>query len=251
MSEFSFEPRVPAAERERLERALGHGFADEALLLEALTHRSFAFDRGLDLHNERLEFLGDAVLGAVAAEWLFRRHPERPEGELARAKSALVAAVPLAGYAERLDLGSAVRLGENEARTGGRRRASVLADALEAVFGAVHLDGGASASRSVVERYLEWAEGAVEWRARDAKTELQERVQARGWPLPAYTVAGEEGPEHEKRFVFEVEVRGRVVGRGGGRTKKEAQQSAAAAALEALAADPDGAAEDGAGDRSG
>ncbi|MCM2270224.1 MAG: ribonuclease III [Thermoanaerobaculia bacterium] len=231
MSDFSFAARVEPAERGRLETALGHGFADELLLVEALTHRSFTHERGLEAHNERLEFLGDAVLGMVAAEWLFRRHPDRPEGELARAKSALVSAAPLAGYAARLDLGSVVRLGINEVRTGGRERPSVLADVLEALFGAVHLDGGIAASRRVVERYLDWAEGAVEWRLRDAKTELQERLQAAARPLPEYVVVAESGPDHDKLFTCEAQVAGEVLGRGEGRTKKEAQQQAAAAAL--------------------
>jgi ribonuclease-3 len=234
MSEFSFAARVEPAERARLEAALGHVFADELLLVEALTHRSFANDRGLDVTNERLEFLGDAVLGMVAAEWLFRRHSERPEGDLARAKSALVSAAPLAGYALRLDLGSVVRLGQNEARTGGRQRPSVLADVLEAVFGAVHLDAGVDAARRVIERYLAWAEGEVDWRQRDAKTELQERLQAAGRPLPDYVVVGEAGPDHDKLFTCEARVAGEVLGRGEGRTKKEAQQHAAAAALERL-----------------
>jgi ribonuclease-3 len=231
MTELAFAAELPPGERERLERQLGHLFADGDLLVEALTHRSFAYVRQLDAHNERLEFLGDAVLGLVAAEWLFRRHPDRREGELARAKAALVSAAPLAAYAERLDLGSVVRLGRDEARTGGRQRASVLADALEALFGAAHLDGGPAASRAVVERFLEWAEGEVEWRRRDAKTELQEREQAAGRPLPAYAVVEESGPDHDKRFVCEVRVAGELRGRGDGRTKKEAQQRAAAAAL--------------------
>lgn len=231
MSDFAFAAQVPPAERERLEAALGHRFADELLLVEALTHRSFANERGLEIHNERLEFLGDAVLGMVAVEWLFRLHPERPEGELARAKSALVSAAPLAGYAERLDLGSAVRLGTNEARTGGRGRASVLADLVEALFGAVHLDGGIDASRRVVERYLEWAQGEVDWQQRDAKTELQERLQGGARPLPDYAIVAESGPDHDKRFTCEVSVEGELLGSGEGRTKREAQQHAAAAAL--------------------
>jgi ribonuclease-3 len=234
MSDFSFAARVEPAERERLEAALGHDFVDELLLVEALTHRSFANERGLEVTNERLEFLGDAVLGMVAADWLFRRHPDRPEGELARAKSALVSAGPLAGYAGHLDLGAVVRLGLNEVRTGGRQRPSVLADVLEAVFGAVHLAAGVDAARRVIERYLDWAEGAVDWQQRDAKTELQERLQAAGRPLPDYLVVGEAGPDHDKVFTCEARVAGEVLGRGEGRTKKEAQQQAAAAALERL-----------------
>jgi ribonuclease-3 len=236
----SFAARVAPAERARIEAALGHAFADELLLVEALTHRSFANERGLDLTNERLEFLGDAVLGLVAAEWLFRRHPERPEGELARAKSALVSAAPLAAYALHLDLGAVVRLGQNEVRTGGRRRPSVLADVVEAIFGAALLDGGGDAARLVVERYLLWAEGEVDWHRRDAKTELQERLQAAGRPLPDYLVVAESGPDHDKLFTCEARVAGEVLGRGDGRTKKEAQQGAAAAALARLRSEAPG-----------
>jgi ribonuclease-3 len=225
---------LAARERRRLERRLGHRFTDGALLDQALVHRSYANEQALDCHNERLEFLGDAVLGLVTAEWLYRRHPDRPEGELARAKSALVAEDGLCGFAERLELGEVLRLGVGESRSGGGRKASLLADGLEAVFGAVFLDGGLEAARGAVERYLEWAEGQVEWKRRDAKTELQERVQALGWPLPTYAVVEEAGPEHDKQFTCEVAVRGVAVGRGAGRTKKEAQQRAAAAGLAQL-----------------
>jgi ribonuclease-3 len=240
MSGFAFEAAIPAEERARLEAALGHRFADADLLIEALTHRSFANDRKLEVHNERLEFLGDAVLGLIAAEWLFRRHRERPEGELSRAKAVLASSGPLAGYAAELDLGSVVRLGENEARTGGRGRASVLADALEALFGAVHLDGGAAASRAAVERYLAWAEPRVEWQQRDAKTRLQEWAQARGGELPSYAIVEASGPDHQRTFVCEVSVLGSVRGKGVASTKKEAHQRAAAAALAELEAPPDG-----------
>jgi ribonuclease-3 len=225
---------LPEAERRRLERRLGHRFADRSLLERALVHRSYANDRGLDGHNERLEFLGDAVLGLLTAEWLYRRHPERPEGDLARAKSALVAEEGLRRWAERLELGGIVRLGSAEVRAGAGQKASVLADGLEALFGAVFLDGGLDAARGPVKRYLEWAEGQVEWRRRDAKTELQERAQALGWPLPVYSILAEEGPEHERRFACEVSLRGVAAGRGAGRTKKEAHQRAAAAALARL-----------------
>jgi ribonuclease-3 len=234
MNGFAFEAAIPADERTRLEAALGHRFVDADLLIEALTHRSFAKDRQLDGHNERLEFLGDAVLGLIAAEWLFRRHRERPEGELSRAKAVLASSGPLAAYAERLQLGDVVRLGANEVKTGARNRPSVLADALEALFGAVHLDGGPAASRVVVERYLAWAEPRVEWQRRDAKTRLQEWSQARGGELPTYTIVEASGPDHQRTFVCEVSVLGQVRGRGVASTKKEAHQRAATAALAEL-----------------
>jgi ribonuclease III len=235
MSADSEDPRAEQDVRAALERALGHHFADAALLDEALTHRSYANEQGLPTHNERLEFLGDAVLGLHAAEWLYRRHPESPEGELARAKSALVSASVLAGYAEKLALGEALRLGVGEARSGGHRKASLLADGLEALFGAVHLEAGADRAREILERYFEWAETTVDWWRNDAKTELQERLQARGVPLPTYAIVAEEGPDHDKLFRCQVTLDGELLGEGSGRTKKESHQQAAASALLGLA----------------
>jgi ribonuclease-3 len=222
--------------RDGLESRLGYRFRDGARLAAALVHRSWANERGQPEHNERLEFLGDAVLGLVAAEWLFRRYPEQPEGELARQKAWLVSALPLARHAAALGLGDRLQLGVGEARSGGRDKASILADALEALFAAVFLDGGLTAARPVVERYLEQAEAAGETEADDAKTALQELAQARGWPLPTYTILSETGPDHDKGFLCEVALRGAPAGQGSGRSKKEAQQRAAAAALDRLAA---------------
>ena len=239
---------VSADLAERLGRALGHRFLAPELAIVALTHRSYANERGLAEHNERLEFLGDAVLGLLAAEWLFRRHPERAEGELSRAKSTLVSAGALARYAERLDLGALLQLGVGESRSGGSRKASLLTDALEAAIGAVFLDGGLTAVRRVVEPFLIWAEGAHELERSDPKTELQEVLQAAARPLPEYSIVAERGPDHEKLFSCEVTVAGEILGHGSGRTKKEAHQSAAAAALARLAAQRTVAAADSAVD---
>jgi len=214
------------------ERRLGYRFQDPALLEHALTHRSHAQEAGLEEHYERLEFLGDAVLGLCAAERLYRTRQEDAEGELSRLKSWVVSAEPLARYAEEIALGEELRVGVGEERTGGRRKRSLLADALEAVFGAVYLDGGALAARAVVGRYLDRTLDELPQARADAKTRLQEMAQARGWELPAYAVAAESGPDHAKRFEIEVSLRGEVLGRGTGRSKKEAQQAAAAAALE-------------------
>jgi ribonuclease-3 len=219
----------------RLEARLGYAFRERGLLEEALIHRSFANERRLAGHNERLEFLGDAVLGLLAADWLYRRLPDRREGELARAKSALVAAGPLSRYAESLELGEPLRLGVGEARSGGSLKASLLGDALEAVWAAIYLDGGIEPARAAIERYLAWAAGEVELE-RDPKTRLQEWLQARTAELPRYAIVAESGPEHERTFVCEVAVRGEVAGRGEGRTKKEAQRRAAEAALARLLA---------------
>lgn len=223
--------------RTELEEALGYRFRDAALLERALTHRSFANEQGLSEHNERLEFLGDAILGAVAAEWLFRAHPELPEGELSKRKSYLVSAPALAGFAEDLPIGRSLRLGVGEERSGGRAKPSLLADTVEAVLGAIFLDGGIEPVRRIVtpllERVLEERPRALE---HDPKTRLQEEIQARGWELPAYVLVAEEGPDHEKRFTVECRVRDRSAGRGIGRSKKIAEQEAAAEALEGLLA---------------
>lgn len=220
-----------------IEKALGYRFRHVDLLERALTHRSYANERGLPEHNERLELLGDAVLGLVATEWLYRYHPELPEGDLSKRKSYLVSAPALAGFASRLGVGEALLLGVGEERSGGRRKPSLLADALEALLAAVYLDGGIEPVRRIVTRFLE---GVVEERPRaleaDAKTRLQEELQARGWELPRYMTLQEEGPDHAKRFTVECRVRERFTGRGEGRSKKVAEQRAAAEALEALLA---------------
>ncbi len=231
------------ARRDDLEEKLGYRFSDPARLGEALVHRSWAHEQGSIDHNERLEFLGDAVLGVIAADWLFRSHPELPEGELSRRKAWLVSAPTLARHAARLGLGERMQLGVGEERSGGRGRASILADAVEAVFGAVWLDGGFEAARGVVERFLATAAEEAAEAAADAKTELQELVQGWGWELPEYAIVAEQGPDHDKQFVCEVRLRGDLAGTGEGRSKKEAQQRAAAAALAGLASRaPEGAA---------
>jgi ribonuclease-3 len=215
-----------------LETRIGHAFRSRDLLEAAVTHRSWANEAGGASHYERMEFLGDAVLGLAAADWLFQRFASRAEGELSLRKSMLVSESALARYAETLGLGAALRLGAGEDRSGGRAKTSLLADVVEALFGAVYLDGGFEAARAVVRQYLESAsEAPLEQPAMDPKTRLQEEVQARGWPLPAYAVIEESGPDHEKVFTVEVRVRGELAGRGIGRTKKGAEQAAAGGAL--------------------
>jgi ribonuclease-3 len=219
-----------------LEEGLGYRFRQLELLTVAVTHRSAANEQGLDAHYERMEFLGDAVLGLVTAEWLFARYPDKPEGELSRLKSSLVSARSLAGYARQLALGQELHLGIGEERSGGRQKRSLLADSLEAIFGAVFLDGGLEAARRVVVRFLEdRADANQEEGARDPKTALQELTQARGWDLPDYVLVDTTGPDHDKRFVVECQVRGEAVARGEGRSKKIAEQAAASQALAALA----------------
>jgi len=222
--------RAPTA----LERLLGHRFRDRGLLDAALTHRSFAHERGEAEHYERLEFLGDAVLGLLAAERLYREHPDEPEGELSKRKGFLVSRPVLAGRAEELGLGEALRLGVGEERSGGREKASLLADALEALIGAVYLDGGLAAARKVVDPLLTAGGTRPAHGARDPKTRLQEVAQGRGWALPEYRLLDASGPDHAKRFRVECRLQGEPAGVGEGRTKKAAEQDAAAAALEEL-----------------
>ncbi len=217
-----------------LEEGLGHRFESPALLLHALTHRSLESEEPAEVSNERLEFLGDAVLQLVVTEFLFTEYPQLPEGEMAKARAACVNRAELARIARRLDLGSAIRLGRGEQATGGREKPSILADALEAVLAAVYLDGGQSAVRSVILTHWERLirEKATSPGRLDFKTRLQE-VLASQSKVPAYEVEGE-GPDHERVFSATVQVDEDVIGRGTGRSKKEAQQAAAREALEAL-----------------
>jgi len=218
-----------------LERRLGHQFKDGRLLEVALTHRSYAMEQELGVDYERLEFLGDAVLDLIWAEWLYRARPDSDEGELSKLKSAIVSEPSLARIGEELGLGDLMRLGVGEERAGGRHRPSLLADAFEAVVGAIYVDGGIEAARPFLEGLVEDAlEHVQSWSRPDAKSPLQERLQGQGRPLPRYVVASSEGPAHERSFTVECHVGGRVLGLGTGRTKKQAEQSAARAALAAL-----------------
>ena len=218
-----------------LEKRLGYRFRDPALLEQALTHRSWAHERDeAVVHYERLEFLGDAVLGLITAEVLYRDHPELPEGELSKRKAFLVSREVLARRGEELGLGALLRLGVGEERSGGREKVSLLADAVEAVLGAVYLDGGLDAARTTIEAIFATGLARPGGGPTDAKTRLQETVQARGWPLPAYRLVDQAGPDHAKRFTVEVSLRGAPAGRGHGRSKKVAEQEAAAVALAGL-----------------
>jgi ribonuclease III len=217
-----------------LEKRLGYRFQRLDLLDLALTHRSWANEQGVPEHYERLEFLGDSVLGLVAAEWLYGQHPELPEGELSKLKSQLVSKPTVARYAEELELGSALKIGVGEERSGGRSKLSLLGDSMEAVFGALYLDGGLEVARNAILPMLEAAAESVELAVTDAKTQLQEVSQALGWELPEYRLAGSSGPDHSKTFVVECWLAGDLAGRGEGPSKKLAEQRAAAAALAKL-----------------
>ena len=221
-----------------LEEKLGYVFKNKALLENALQHSSYANEhRGGGMRsNERLEFLGDAVLGVVTADYLFRKHPDLPEGDLTRLRAALVCEDSLYEVAQSLELGRHLKLGRGEEQGGGRRRPSILADATESVFAAVYLDGGMEAASELIHRVLldKGREEAVEERRRDFKTELQELVQRKSDQLLRYELTGSSGPDHAKEFAFRVTLNGAEIGTGTGRSKKEAEQSAACAALEHL-----------------
>ncbi len=217
---------------ESLEKKLRYCFRNRELLSEALNHSSYANEhRGGLGSNERLEFLGDSVLGFVSAEYLFQGHPDLPEGDLTRMRAALVCEQSLYEVARELELGSYLKLGRGEEAGGGRERQSILADAVEAVFAAVYLDGGIDEARRLIERALLSRAPACEER-RDYKTTLQEVVQRRSGQALTYHMVSQSGPDHNKKFLFEVRLNDEPVGQGEGRSKKEAEQAAARDALE-------------------
>jgi ribonuclease III len=220
-----------------LEVALGFKFHDTALVERALAHRSYCAEHPDTISNERLEFLGDAVLGLVVTDHIFRTYPDLPEGELAKVRASVVSAAALADVAAELDLGQALLLGKGEDASGGREKPSILADALEAVIGAVYLDRGWDAAAAVVLRLLgdRIAAAAAGPGGQDYKTRLQE-LSARSFEdVPSYLVV-DEGPDHAKRFFATVLVGGRPRGQGEGRSKKQAEQAAARCAWEVLRA---------------
>jgi len=223
---------------QELEKKLNYAFRNPALLDEALNHSSYANEhRAAHMKsNERLEFLGDSVLGFVTAEFLFSRHPDLPEGDLTRIRAALVCEQSLYEVAKKLDLGSYLKLGRGEEAGGGRERTSILADAMEAIFAAVYLDGGVAEASALIHRVLldVEREEVVKERRRDYKTALQELVQRQVGQELTYQMVGEQGPDHAKIFQAEVLLNGVSVGSGFGRSKKEAEQAAAKTALKAL-----------------
>ncbi|HZU78777.1 MAG TPA: ribonuclease III [Acidimicrobiales bacterium] len=217
---------------------IGFTFDDPGLLVQALSHRSWCAEAGGLPSNERLEFLGDAVLGLVVAEHCYRTYPELPEGSLAKVRAAVVNTHVLAEVALELELGDMVLLGRGEDASGGRHKASILANSVEGVIGAIYLDRGWDAAASFILRLLDRriTEAAAGPGADDFKTRLQELVMRRVGELPRYEVHGT-GPDHARRYTAQVYVSGRASGAGEGRSKKDAEQSAARAAWEVLAVD--------------
>jgi len=218
--------------QDSLEETIGHRFRRPELFIEALTHKSYAFEKGARRHNERLEFLGDSVLAAVTAHRLFDQHPLEDEGRLSKMKAALVSRPTLTRWARKIGIGPHLKLGSGEEATGGRERSSILANAVEALIGAVYLDGGFKAAFGMVEGWLEEETAGLE--EADYKSRLQEIVQKRHKAPPDYKMLRTMGPDHDKTFDVRVQFGSRVLGTGHGKSKKEAEQAAARDALEKL-----------------
>ena len=219
-----------------LEAALGYRFQNITLLQNALTHSSFANERWHDslMSNERLEFLGDSVLGMVVAEHLYRNYPNRPEGELTRMRADMVCETALAQVADKLQLGSHLLLGHGEAQGGGRARASILADAVESVIAAMFLDGGMAPAKGFIDRFILCDVPEKKLHITDYKTALQELVQQKKNQVLSYELTGQSGPDHDKHFQVQVLLNGVPVGSGQGTSKKRAEQDAARDALEKI-----------------
>ncbi len=219
-----------------LETAIGYRFHNISVLQNALTHSSYANERWHDSlkSNERLEFLGDSVLGMLVAEYLYGNFPDRLEGELTRMRADMVCEKALAKVAARIDLGKHLLLGKGEEQNGGRKRDSILADALESVIAACYLDGGMDAARAFVNAFVLTDIPVSKLNNMDYKTMLQEFVQQKRDQVLVYTLIGESGPDHDKQFLVELTLNGAVIGRGVGTSKKRAEQDAARVALEEL-----------------
>lgn len=219
-----------------LEAAIGYRFHNIQLLQNALTHSSYANERWHNslLSNERLEFLGDSVLGMLVADYLYRTFPNRPEGELTRMRADMVCEQTLAAAANRIGLGSHLLLGHGEEQGGGRSRGSILADAMESVIAACFLDGGIEAALKIVQQYILVEVPVNRLHNVDYKTRLQELVQQKKNQVLSYKLVGQSGPDHDKKFDVEVALNGQTVGVGSGSSKKRAEQDAACQAIRKL-----------------
>lgn len=217
---------------EEFQKMIGYQFKNEKLLIQALTHSSYANEKHMSKlsDNERLEFLGDAVLEIVSSEFLFHNYPKLPEGDLTKMRASMVCEPTLAFCTKELDLGEYLLLGKGEDMTGGRKRKSILSDALEAVIGAIYLDGGFASAKEFVHRYI-LTDIEHKQLFYDSKTILQEVVQGNYTEELSYRLTGEEGPDHDKRFWVEVMIGDRSIAKGEGHTKKAAEQDAAYHAL--------------------
>ena len=219
-----------------LEAAIGYKFKNIALLQNALAHSSYANERWHNslMSNERLEFLGDSILGMCVAEYLYCTFPDRPEGELTRMRADMVCEQTLANVAGRIGLGNHLLLGKGEEQGGGRTRNSILADAVESVIAASFLDGGMGAAKQFIQKFILVEVPVKKLHNVDYKTSLQELVQQKKNQVLSYALVGESGPDHDKHFEVEVSLNGKVVGLGSGSSKKRAEQDAARVAIESL-----------------
>ena len=219
----------------KFQEVIGYHFHDEKLLRQALTHSSFANEKHLKKHsdNERLEFLGDAVLEIISSEFLYKEYPDKPEGELTKLRASIVCEPTLALCTKNIALGEYLLLGKGEDQTGGRGRKSILSDALEAVIGAIYLDGGFANAKEFIHKYI-LTDIEHKQLFYDSKTILQEIVQEKGTQPVEYVLIKEEGPDHNKNFTVDARVNGKVMGQGSGHTKKAAEQAAAYQAIRVL-----------------
>ena len=219
----------------KFQEVIEYHFHDEKLLRQALTHSSFANEKHLKKHsdNERLEFLGDAVLEIISSEFLYKEYPDKPEGELTKLRASIVCEPTLALCTKDIALGEYLLLGKGEDQTGGRGRKSILSDALEAVIGAIYLDGGFANAKEFIHKYI-LTDIEHKQLFYDSKTILQEIVQEKGTQPVEYVLIKEEGPDHNKNFTVDARVNGKVMGQGSGHTKKAAEQAAAYQAIRVL-----------------
>lgn len=222
---------------EELERKIGYQFKNKALMREAITHSSYAKERKSQhiKYNERLEFLGDAVLSIVVSDYIFKHCPELPEGELTKLRASLVCEKSLFEFAKIIDLGKYLILSKGERNNGGAERPSILSDAFEALIAAIYIDGGYEpASKHILNFVIPTIKNSKTKKNKDYKTTLQEIVQKNPGEKLEYVLVAESGPDHNKHFVVEVHLNSNVIGKGGGRSKKEAEQQAAHEALELM-----------------
>ena len=220
-----------------LEDKIGYHFNNKELLAVALTHSSYANERKSQhiQYNERLEFLGDAVLSIVVSDYIFKHCPELPEGELTKLRAALVCEKSLFEFAKQIQLGSYLQLSKGERHNGGAQRPSIVSDAFEALIAAIYIDGGIEpASKHILNFVVPAIQNQKKKRVKDYKTTLQEIIQKNPGEKLQYVLVSESGPDHNKHFVFEVHLNSNVIGKGGGRSKKEAEQQAAREALELM-----------------
>ncbi len=216
---------------EMLEKKIGIKFKNYQLLEEALTHKSFSMEDGRTSFNERLEFLGDSILNASVTDFLFKRYPDEDEGKLSKLKSHLVAKPSLVKWAKDLKIGPFIRMSTSEEATGGRERDSIIANAVEALIGAVYLDQGFDRAHGFILQKLSQRKRIVET---DYKSKLQELIQKKFRMPPTYILVGEDGPDHNKIFHMEARIKKKLLGKGQGRSKKESEQAAARAALKKI-----------------